>query len=91
MEVSFSPSFLRTLKTLPLPLREMALEKIDLFQDPSRHAVLKVHKLRGRLRECYAFSVNYQFRIVFAYVGKPRRAYLLAIGDHTVYDQFTNS
>ena len=86
MEISFSPSFLRTIKTLPGPLKIVALEKIALFQDPINHTVLKVHKLNGRLRGSYAFSVTYQVRIVFTYVGKPRRAFLSAIGNHAIYD-----
>lgn len=62
-------------------------EKIELFSDEDNHKMLKVHKLNGRLRGCYAFSVNYHIRIVFEYIGKPRRAYLLAIGDHAIYSR----
>lgn len=86
MEVTFSPSFLGSLRTLARPLQEEALEKIDLFSDIKNHQMLKVHKLKGRLRGCYSFSVNYHIRIVFEFVGKPRRAYLLAIGDHDIYN-----
>ncbi|MFH1252716.1 MAG: type II toxin-antitoxin system mRNA interferase toxin, RelE/StbE family [Candidatus Uhrbacteria bacterium] len=86
MEVTFSPSFLGSLRTLQQQLQNEVFEKIDLFSDIKNHKILKVHKLKGRLRGCYSFSVNYHIRIVFEFVGKPRRAYLLAIGDHEVYN-----
>ncbi len=86
MEISFAPNFLRTLRSLPLALREEVKEKIFLLQDQKNHHSLRVHKLKGRLGRCYAFSVNYKFRIIFQYVGKPPRAYLINIGDHDLYD-----
>ena len=68
-------------------LIEEALEKIELFRDSKNHENLKVHKLRGRLKEGYSFSVNYKIRIVFTYIdSKPKEAQLHAIGDHDVYD-----
>ena len=87
MEVSFSPSFLRILHALPPRLQEEVTEKISLFADEKNHQILRVHKLRGRLSGCYSFSVNYHIRITFEFVGKPRRAYLLTVGDHDVYDR----
>lgn len=87
MEVSFSPTFLRAVRGLPQKLREEVIEKVDCLKDPKNHQSLKVHKLHGQLRDTHAFSVNYRFRVIFQYVGKPRRAYLLAVGDHDLYDR----
>lgn len=86
MEVTFSPNFLRSLRNLPEKLQEEAIEKIIALQDIRNHRQLKVHKLTGRLKDCYSFSVNYKMRILFEYVGKPRRAYLMELGDHDVYE-----
>ncbi|KKR84589.1 MAG: Plasmid stabilization system [Candidatus Uhrbacteria bacterium GW2011_GWA2_41_10] len=87
MEVSYAPSFLRSLRSLTPLLCEEIVAKIDLFKDERNHTALRVHKLKGRLKDCYAFFVNYQFRVVFQFVGRPKRAYLLAVGDHDVYDR----
>lgn len=73
------------LKALPHDLQEEAIEKIEVFKDVKSHKSLKVHKLRNRLRGRHSFSVNYKTRIVFKYVGKPKEALLLAIGDHDIY------
>ena len=88
MNLSYTPSFVRLLKSLPDALIEEALEKIEQFRDSKNHEQLKVHKLSGRLKERYAFSVNYKIRIVFSYLKtKPKEARLHAIGDHDVYDR----
>ncbi len=87
MDVSFTPSFLRMLIALPPALQVEVFEKIDLFKDPSTHKQLKVHKLKGRLKDRYRFSVNYKTRIVFVYLStKPKEALLVAVGDHDVYN-----
>lgn len=88
MKVSFTPAFIRQLKSLPEKLQEEAFQKIELFSDLKNHQNLKVHKLKGRLAGRYSFSVDYATRIVFCYLKtKPKEACLLAIGDHEVYDQ----
>ena len=75
MEVSFTPTFFRSMKSLPTALQEEVFEKIDLFRDPANHQALKVHKLRGKLKDCFSFSVNYKIRVVFEYLStKPREA-----------------
>lgn len=86
MEVSFAPSFFRAMKTLPTELQEEVFEKIDLFRDVVNHKALKVHKLHGKLKGCYSFSVSYNIRVVFEYLlTKQKEALLLAVGDHDIY------
>ncbi|MFA5946137.1 MAG: hypothetical protein WC802_04495 [Patescibacteria group bacterium] len=85
MEVSYALSFLRAFHSLPVTLQKEGLEKIDLFADTENHKTLKVHKLHGRMNDRHAFSVNYKIRIIFRYIGNPRRAYLMAIDDHDAY------
>ena len=80
------PSFIRNLKKLPLGLQEEAIEKIELFKNPSNHRSLRVHALHGELRGRYSFSVNYRYRIVFMFEKKKTETVLLTIGDHAVYD-----
>lgn len=87
MEISLSEQFIRVLESLPDRLHDEVLDKIELFSDIANHKALKVHKLSGRLAGFYAFSVNYHIRIVFEYLDKPRRAFLLNVGDHDVYDK----
>lgn len=86
MEIKYSPSFLRALKKCPPELIEEVKDKLELFHDEQNHSKLKVHKLTGKLKGQYSFSVNYQIRIVFYYISKKDKQVLLtAIGDHDVY------
>ena len=84
--VSFAPTFLHQLKTLPVKLQEEAVEKIVFFKNQKMHSFLRVHKLKGRLKGRLSFSVNYKIRIVFVWRTK-KEAVFLAIGDHHVYDR----
>ncbi len=84
IEIGYKPSFVRTFKLLESALQEEILEKLEVFKDIKNHKLLKVHKLHGRLKHCFSFSVNYKIRIVFQYESK-REVVLLAIGDHDVY------
>lgn len=84
MEVYFKPTFVRQFKILEEGLQEEVVEKIELFKKTKHHKLLKVHKLKGRLKKYYGFSVNYKTRIIFQYLSD-NKVVLLAVGDHAVY------
>jgi addiction module RelE/StbE family toxin len=85
MKVRFKPLFLRQLGKLPAALQEEAKDKIALFKRNPKHQSLKVHKLKGRLRGYWSFSVNYKYRIVYEHESKNAVA-LVKIGDHSIYE-----
>lgn len=86
VSIEYASDFVRKYKKLEPALRSEVRERIDEFRDARNHRKLKVHKLGGPLKGLYAFSVNYADRIIFEW-GKDRRtAYLLDVGDHSVYD-----
>ncbi|KKU81960.1 MAG: Toxin-antitoxin system, toxin component, RelE family [Parcubacteria group bacterium GW2011_GWA1_47_8] len=87
MKVAYTPRFLRFYKKLPAGLQDEVIEKIDLFKDVNNHQRLEVHKLKGRLKKFYGFSVDYKNRIVFEYMSK-NEIVLLAVGDHEIYKMF---
>jgi mRNA-degrading endonuclease YafQ of YafQ-DinJ toxin-antitoxin module len=68
-------------KGLDSSLKEEVKEKIELFRNEKNHVRLKTYKLKGSLKNTYAFTVNYQIRIVFEFEGK-KRANLLYVGSH---------
>ena len=85
LELIYAPIFVREFKKLEISLQAEVLEKVELFKNPLNHQRLKVHKLRGPLRGCYSFSINYKFRIIFSY-SFSNKVNILAIGDHDVYN-----
>ena len=80
----YAPIFVRQFKKLTPALQEEVLEKIEMFRDISNHKKLHVHKLNGRFKGRYSFSINYSFRLVFSYASK-NTVNMLAIGDHDIY------
>lgn len=86
IDISFSAEFLGALKKLPASLQEETLQKVEEFKDRANHRRLRVHKLHGPYADCWSFSVNYRFRVIFIYLGKHKSAVgLVTIGDHSVY------
>ena len=84
MKIAYTPQFVRMFRKLEQALKEEAIEKIELFKADPAHSQLKAHKLKGKLKNRYSFSVNYQTRIIYMPISKSEVA-LLAIGDHDVY------
>lgn len=84
IDLRYRPEFIRLYNKLESDLKEEIKEKIALFRKTDNHKLLKVHKLHGKFRGCYSFSVNYRFRIVFEYINKKIVA-LMTVGDHDVY------
>ncbi len=86
MIVIFSPQFLRKVKKLEKNLQNEVLEKVAIFKKYPQNPVLKTHKLKGKLRDLYSFSVNYRYRIIFEY-SSANQVSFLTIGTHDVYKQ----
>lgn len=84
MDIAYTPQFLRMLRKLERALQEETVKKIELFATDPSNTHLRVHKLKGKLKNRYSFSVNYQTRIVYMQLSKTEVAFL-AIGDHDVY------
>lgn len=84
--VGYAASFVRRYKKLDVALQREVKQRIKEFRNPANHQKLKVHKLGGRLRDKYAFSVNFTDRIVFEWSKDKKIAYLLDVGDHGVYE-----
>ncbi|HMO77624.1 MAG TPA: type II toxin-antitoxin system mRNA interferase toxin, RelE/StbE family [Candidatus Paceibacterota bacterium] len=84
MDVAITPQFKRMFKKLEPDLKRETLEKIEHFKLNPKQDQLRAHKLKGRLKDRYSFSVNYQIRIIYCYLSSSEVA-LLAIGGHEIY------
>jgi mRNA interferase YafQ len=83
-QILYTPSFLRQFKKLPPELQEDIENAIKRFQKSPGDTVLKLHKLKGKLKGFFSFSVNYNHRIVCEEDQKGIWA-LLSVGDHAIY------
>ena len=85
MEVHYTSRFSREAKRAPHHLRPLVEERVDLFKKNPHDPRLKTHKLTGKLREYWSFSIDYRWRIIFEFVSADH-ALFHSIGDHSIYD-----
>ncbi|MDP3764617.1 MAG: type II toxin-antitoxin system mRNA interferase toxin, RelE/StbE family [bacterium] len=84
MEIEYSSNFKRAYRKLVWRVQKKAEQKEVLFRQNPFFPLLKTHKLHGRLKEFYSFSIDAKYRIVFKLVAA-HKAVFLDVGDHDVY------
>lgn len=84
MTVNISSSFKKSWKKLPEKIKNKAKEKEIIFKENPFDFSLKTHKLVGKNRECWSFSINYAYRIKFIFILE-REVLFLDIGTHDIY------
>lgn len=85
MEVAFSESFKKAFKKR-VKLTEFEPEfwiRLELFTREPFAPQLKTHKLTGKLKDLWSFSVDYDLRVIFYFTeDKPKKAVFVDIGTH---------
>ncbi|XWK87912.1 MAG: type II toxin-antitoxin system YafQ family toxin [Phormidium sp.] len=84
MKVSFSSSFRRAFKKRikgNVDLETRFLQKLELFTTDPFEQSLKTHKLSGKLKDLWSFSVDYDERVLF-YFTEDGNAVFVDIGSH---------
>lgn len=87
MRVNLSPRFKRAYKKLPQSIQDDFDEKIVLFIESPYHHLLKTHKLKGKLQECFVFCLRDGYRVLFEFSGQDAMN-LLSVGPHDIYERF---
>ena len=84
MEVSFSSAFKRAFKKRikgNIELEERFWQKLEQFTLNPYDPNLKTHKLSGKLKDYWSFSVDYDERVLF-YFTEEEKAVFVDIGSH---------
>lgn len=68
-EIKVSPLFEKHYRKLSARIKEKAKKKEKIFRQNPFDPRLKAHKLSGKERECWAFSVDYFYRIKFIFLN----------------------
>lgn len=84
MEIEYSPKFQKQFKKLPKEVKENALLCEKIFRKNPFDPKLKTHKLHGIMKEYWAFSTSYNYRIGFTFVDGDL-VHFHAIGTHDIY------
>lgn len=72
------------IKKLPIKTQQIATEKLKIFQKDPFRPLIKTHKLSGKLKNYWSFSVDYSIRIMFEFVDEESVG-LIDIGPHKIY------
>ncbi|MEK7651578.1 MAG: type II toxin-antitoxin system mRNA interferase toxin, RelE/StbE family [Patescibacteria group bacterium] len=83
-EVRTSSRFERHYKKLPTRVKEAAKEKEKIFRKDPFDSRLDTHKLHGKEREVWAFSIAKSYRIKFIFLREGTVLFLEA-GTHDIY------
>ncbi|MFA4845844.1 MAG: type II toxin-antitoxin system mRNA interferase toxin, RelE/StbE family [Patescibacteria group bacterium] len=84
-EVLYTPHFKRDAKRLPISMRKLVEDRLKRFKNEPFDPLLKTHKLDGKLRGHWSFSIDHKIRVIFTIEDKAVFV-LHAIGDHSIYD-----
>ena len=85
MKIFYSPRFARLFKKLPDNIKDKAELAERIFRNNPQSARLRVHKLGGRLEDCWSFSIDRDYRIVFRYGDGKTNIYFDLVGNHNIY------
>ena len=84
MKIIYSPRFRKEYHRLSYLLKEKAANREDIFRKNPFDSSLKTHKLSGRLSGLWAFSIDYNYRIIFEFNDKSIVIFH-SIGGHSIY------
>ena len=86
MTIYYHPRFLRSYRGLDSRIKTQAEESVALFRRDPFNIRLDTHRLHGKLKKQWSFSVNNRDRILFEFLNKSQtEAVFLDIGDHRIY------
>ena len=86
MKIYYSSKFAKEYKRLPKKVKLSAEEKEIVFRKDPFDKRLKTHKLSGKLKDYWAFSITYQDRVLFRFISR-NEAIFYKIGSHAIYDR----
>jgi len=78
-----SKRFVKNWSKLNPKTKKETVEKIDIFLKDPYSPTLKTHKLTGKLKDYWSFSVSYNLRVMFKF-GK-NVVEFIDIGSHEIY------
>lgn len=84
MEIFTTSAFRRKFKKLDSRIQRVAIEKEKIFRNDPFNDQLKTHKLHGKYKHFWAFSVTTVYRIMFDFIEDNRVAYI-DIDTHAMY------
>lgn len=83
MKIYLHPQFRSSYQKLDSQIQKKAEKKEMIFRGNPFDPRLKTHKLHGKLKRLWSFSVDKNYRVLFMFDGQD--IIFLDIGDHDLY------
>ncbi len=84
MIIRYSSLFIKELKKLTKEKQASADKREKIFRKDPFDPKLKTHKLSGKLKDYWAFSLTYSDRVLFRFINK-EEVIFYKIGSHDIY------
>jgi addiction module RelE/StbE family toxin len=86
MKIIYSLKFIKSYKKLPKHIKRQAEEREEVFRKDIFDPRLKTHKLHGKFKDFYSFSITHDYRIIFEILkNKEIVIHFLLVDNHSVY------
>ena len=69
MNIYLTSKFKKAYKRLPKEIKEKAKIKEKIFRENPFNPILETHRLHGKYKNYWAFSIDKSYRIMFLYFG----------------------
>ena len=84
MKIDYSSKFAKVYRKLPKRTKLSAEKKEVIFRQDPFDQRLKTHKLSGKLKLYYSFSIDLRYRIIFEF-AEQGVVWLHSVGTHEIY------
>lgn len=84
MVIRYSTKFKREYRRLLSAVKNTAEEKEQIFRENPFDSSLKTHKLKGKLKGFWSFSIDDKYRIIFEFITK-QEIWFHSVGTHAIY------
>ena len=86
MTIYYHPQYSRSYRRLERSLQHLVDQRITLFRADVFDPRLDTHRLHGKLKKQWSFSIDRKNRILFGFLDKLKTDVVsLDVGDHDVY------
>jgi len=84
INIIYEPHFERAFKKLPPHLKTAFIARLPVFMRNCFDPKLKTHKLSGKLKNKWSFSLDYSYRVLFSFLEDGQVGFI-DVGDHDIY------
>ncbi len=83
-KIHYASVYLKSYEILPKYIQEIQDKKERLFKKEPFNSILKTHKLKGKYKEFYSYSVTHSYRVLFRFLSGDKVIFY-DIGTHEIY------